>query len=242
MPKGLSLADFKAVLFDVDGTLVDTLPALILGLGDSYQHFNGVRPSDEQIQATIGLPLRKQMRMFTATELSETDVEARSIFTIERFQDHAHLEQEFEASIELLHFVKEHGLKTALVTSKSAPEIANFEKRFSWVQNVDTVVCASDVQHPKPDPESAYLACERLGVRPHQAIFIGDSVFDMQCAHNAGAASIAVAYGSGKKDALLQEKPDLLFDSAEDLLAWAKETVLTNHASKEEENRRTSSA
>jgi HAD superfamily hydrolase (TIGR01549 family) len=226
MPRGLSLADFKAVLFDVDGTLVDTLPALIRGLGDSYEHFNGVRPSDDQIQATIGLPLRKQMRMFTTAVLSDAQVDQRSDYTIERFEDHSHLEREFTASVEMLRLTLKEGFKTALVTSKSAQEIALFEKRCPWFLDVHTVVCASDVQHPKPDPESALLACERLGVAPHEAVMIGDSIFDMRCARSAGVASVAVGYGSGSKEALLAEDPDLYFDSAEELLAWAQQTAL----------------
>lgn len=225
MPKGLSLADFQAVLFDVDGTLVDTLPALIPGLGDSYEHFNGVRPSDEDIQATIGLPLAQQMQMHTDRKLSSEEVDERIRYTVSRYEVHSHLEKEFQPAIEVLDLVRLNGRKTALVTSKNALEVSLFRKRYSWFENVDTIICASDVQHPKPDPESALLACEKLGVLPSEAVYIGDSVFDMQCAKNAGIPTVALAYGSGKRQALQSENPDVLFDTPADLLNWAKETI-----------------
>ncbi|HEY3783282.1 MAG TPA: HAD family hydrolase [Fimbriimonadaceae bacterium] len=225
MPKGLSLANFKAVLFDVDGTLVDTMPALVRGLGDAFEHFNGQRPSNGELLSIIGLPLRKQMHMFTDVPVSEAGLEERIEFAVDSFQRYVHLEQEFEAAIETLDLIRSNGYKTALVTSKSAIEISQLAQRVEWVRNVDTTVCASDVTHPKPDPESAFLACERLQVSPSDAVFIGDSVFDMRCAEQAGMKRVAVGYGSGIKEALLNENPDMYFDRPDDLLAWAKESI-----------------
>lgn len=225
MPRGLSLADFKAVLFDVDGTLMDTLPALIKGLGDSYEQFNGVRPTDEQMQATLGIPLRTQMRMFTDRPVSDEELQQRVDYTIGRFEFHSHLEKEFAPAVQVLELSIGSGLKTALVTSKNAQEVSLFRRRVPWFASVDTIICASDVTHPKPDPESALLACERLAVSPEDAVFIGDSIFDMQCANAAGTKRVAVGYGSGNKQALLGEKPDLFFEKPDELLAWAKESI-----------------
>jgi HAD superfamily hydrolase (TIGR01549 family) len=225
MPNGLSLADFKAVLFDVDGTLVDTLPAIVRGLGDTYEHFNGSRPSDAEIQATIGLPLTTQMRMFGSEPANAEEIEQRIDFAIHRLQSYAHLEQEYEPAVQTLKLVLQAGKKTALVTSKSRLELSLFAERVHWVQNVDITICASDVKTPKPNPESALLACERLDVSPADAVFIGDSVFDMQCASSAGLSAVAVGYGSGKKQALLDERPGRFFESPEDLLEWAKESI-----------------
>lgn len=226
MPQGLSLADFKAVLFDIDGTLVNTLPTIILGLGDAYEHFSGVRPADEQILETIGSPLREQMQMYTDAILSPEEIEERVEYTVRCYQNHSELEQEFEPAVGALQWLISCGFKTALVTSKNALEISLFQQRFPWVADVDTVVCASDVQHAKPDPESALLACERLGVRPEEAVFIGDSVFDMLCARRAGNATIAVGYGAGKTAALRSVQPDKWIDTPEELATWVNETIL----------------
>lgn len=225
MPQGLFLADFKAVLFDVDGTLVDTLPALIKGLGDAYEHFNATRPSDDQVKALIGWPLREQMKVFRDTPPSDSELQEMVDYTIDCFEANKGSEREFGSALLALRAVVDLGYKTALVTSKSKREVEAFAHRYSWAQSVDTIVCSSDVKKPKPDPESALLACERLGVAPEEAVFIGDSVYDMLCAKGAGVRTVAVTYGSGTREALHAEMPDLVLDTPEELLGWVQKTT-----------------
>lgn len=227
MPHGLSLAEFDAVLFDVDGTLVDSLSALIPGLGDTYERFAGTRPSDEEIKSLIGLPLRKQLLLFGMDDASPEQLRERIEFAIERFEAHKDRESTFEGAVETLRMCKRAGQKTALVTSKSAVELKLFLTRFSGADAVDATVCASDVMNPKPAPESALLACEKLGVEPSRAAFIGDSIYDLRCARDAGACPIAVSYGSTKAETLLNEKPAALFETPEALLHWAEQSLLT---------------
>lgn len=224
MPTGTMLPDLRAVLFDVDGTLVDSLEPVVLGIGDTAEAFLGVRPTDATIRSLIGVPLREQMRTYGADDsLIPTMVED----CIARLEANAHLEVPYRPTVETLALAKSRGHLVALVTSKSAPEVVPFLERFSQAHNVDTVVCASDVLHPKPNPESARLACARLGVDPSQAVMVGDSVYDLRCARDAGVLAVAVAYGAGAREALVAEEPDLLFDTPEALLAWAH-TALPN--------------
>ena len=169
------------------------------------------------------------MRLFGA---DESLVAAMVDDSIVRMESYVHLERAFDAAVETLALVRARGLRSALVTSKSAAEIVPFLERFSGADHVETVVCASDVSSPKPDPESARLACARLGVEPHQAAMIGDSVYDVRCAQGAGVLAVAVAYGAGDREALAAESPDLLFDTPEALLRWAH-TALPDHAPQE---------
>ncbi len=227
MPEGLTLSQFKGVFFDIDGTLVDSLPALIRGLGDAYERYNGVRPSDSEIEALIGMPLRVQLGLFRAVPPTPEELKEMTAYTIERFEANAHLERVYEPAVEALRLTHCAGLKTALITSKSDVEVQLLTERFEASKYADTVVNASDVVHPKPDPEAALLACARLNVEPGEAVFIGDSVFDIRCAKDAGCAAVAVAYGSGKREALIAEQPDLLFETPNELLDWARNSLLT---------------
>jgi HAD superfamily hydrolase (TIGR01549 family) len=226
MPQAASLSNAKAVLFDVDGTLVDSLGSIVAGLRDAFNRFAGVNPSDDEIKKLIGLPLRKQLRLYGMEDISDEELQKRIEFTMERFEETKHLEVVFPAAIATLRLVHGAGLKTALVTSKSGPELELFLERFEAADAVHVTVCASDVVHPKPDRESALLACERLGVAPEEAVMIGDSIYDLRCARDAGCIPIGVAYGSTPLPTLEREAPAALFETPEALLAWAEQGLL----------------
>lgn len=218
----------KAVLFDVDGTLVDSFPMCIPGLADTYEHFTGTRPSDATLLSIMGIPMKVQMRMFQEVEPDDETVERMTAYALSRYEVYEHREKLFSPAVEALRILHRAGIKTALVTSKNAVELDAFMNRFVARDAVDATVCASDVIHPKPHPESAIQACSLLGVEPDRAAFVGDSVFDLQCAHGAHLASvIAVTYGGGTETALRAERPDWVFPTPDGLLAWANQQVAT---------------
>jgi len=206
---------------------------LVIGLAETYEHFGVARPTDEAILATLGTPLRVQLTMFGLGE-AEPDLLSRRIdFAIERFEANAHLEREFEPAIDALRLVYESGFRVALVTSKSRRELDLLLTRFRGGEWAHALVCSSDVQKPKPSGECAVLACAKLDVRPEEAILIGDSVFDIQCARDAGTAVVAVSYGASPESALVAERPDALFRTPEALYDWAAATLLNPHGKKE---------
>src|SRR5688572_27082874 len=131
MPQGLSLSNYRAVLFDVDGTLVDSLQMFILGLGDTYEHYLGFRPAPEEIQALMGIPLTKQLALYQDTEPSKEKLEEMTAYAIERYAVHEEHETLFPDAVEVLKLCKSQGMKTALVTSKNDTELSGFLKRFS---------------------------------------------------------------------------------------------------------------
>lgn len=226
MSNGVAGSRFQAVLFDIDGTLVDSMDKLVHGLGDGFQRASGQRPTDEYLRSLMGRSLREQM-MLAAPNASELELEQFEQYTVERYEFHHHLEVPFHAALDTLALVKEVGAKTALVTSKNRMELTGFLNRFSHQQHVDLAVSASDVAYPKPAPDSALLACSRLGVAPENAVFIGDSLWDLQCARAAGIQFVAVSYGAAQRETLLKESPEWLFDTPEALLEWAKEEFLS---------------
>jgi HAD superfamily hydrolase (TIGR01549 family) len=226
MCRELSLCDFKAVLFDVDGTLVDSLEMIISGLGDAFERYVGHRPGDDEIKGLIGLPISKQLALYRTSQPTAEEVAEMTDFAISRFVAYEDRESVHADAVEVLRLCRLNGIKTALVTSKNAIELDQFMQRFVGAQYVDATVCASDVTHPKPDPESALLACSRVGVDPVEAVMVGDSLYDLRCARAAGVTSIGVSYGSATKEALAAEKPRVIFDSPDALLAWAQDAFL----------------
>jgi HAD superfamily hydrolase (TIGR01509 family) len=166
------------------------------------------------------------MGQYVKPGASGEEMEDMIRYTISRYEHHRHLEREIAPAIEALKLCHGAGLKTALVTSKNAPEMALFVPSFSGMEYVDVSVSASDVARPKPDPECVLRACDLLNVAPQDSIYIGDAIFDMQCARAAGSTPVAVAYGSATADDLAEEKPAMLLETPEELLAWTRTSLL----------------
>lgn len=226
-------ADLRAVLFDVDGTLVDSVDGLVRGLHDAFVKFGSPETTPEQIQAMIGTPLSEQMRLACGPDAPESLIEDAMRYTLERYAVHGGTLKLFQPAVDVLVACHAAGFKTALVTSKNADEIAVFQPKFPAMHAVGTVVCASDVAQPKPAAESALLACARLGVEPSQALFVGDSIFDLRCAKSAGCAAIAVSYGAMPAERLLAEAPEAHFATPDALLAWFQSTIFNHQHEKE---------
>jgi HAD superfamily hydrolase (TIGR01549 family) len=224
---GVSLEGKRAVLFDVDGTLVDSTETIIRGLGDAFEKYAGHRPSDDILKESIGMPLKEQMRMYQLHEPTCDQLREMIDYTIERYRTHGGFSTPFEPTVEAMLLMKEAGFKVAAVTSRNCAELQHLYADFPFATHFDCAVCASDVVMPKPNPECAILACDKLGVSPSESIYIGDSVFDMKCAHQAEIATIAVTYGAATEYALAAESPDLIVRSPEELLAWAREATRT---------------
>jgi pyrophosphatase PpaX len=238
MPQGFSLAHFDAVLFDVDGTLVDSLEMIIPGLGDAIEKYAGIRPADSEIQALIGVPVRAQLERYLSYSPTDEQLREMTDYTLSRYDAYLDGEKLIDPAIATLLLFKSMGLKTGLVTSKNQQELTDFLERFPASEAVDTAVCASHVSNPKPAPDSALLAISKLGVNADRTVLIGDSIYDMRCARAAGIAQIAVGYGAATQEALLAENPDLYIDSPDALYAWARQTILNRNAPQESNHQR----
>ncbi len=220
MSGALNLATCKAALFDVDGTLIDSVLTIVAGLGDAFEHLFGNRPDDDEIRGLIGMPLRQQMTLFAPEETTEAEYSRMIGYAISCFANHKDLESPYPDAVKALETCQRAGLKTALVTSRNSYEIQLLRESFDFSHHVDAIICASDVERPKPWADSAIAACKALGVQPSESFMIGDSVYDVRCAKAASVATIAVSYGSSPREVLEAEMPDLIIDSPADVLAY----------------------
>jgi pyrophosphatase PpaX len=234
-----TLDSVKAILFDVDGTLIDSIDMVVAGLGDAYEKYTGTRPKDSAIRALIGKPLIEQMRLFGCNPKNNAELEEMMQYTISRYEFHSHLEKEFPPAVEALFACRNAGIKTALVTSRNQQELDELKTSFRGYEVADEAICASHVNKPKPDPESAQLAMKRLGVKPKETVMVGDSVFDIRCAHGASIRSGAALYGAGKAEELLSLSPDFVFEQPSDLFAWISNLIEQQHATEEKHPNRT---
>jgi HAD superfamily hydrolase (TIGR01549 family) len=208
-----------ALLWDIDGTLIDTTDLVVNGLNHVYRMFLNKTMPHEDIRKLVGIPLSKQLSIFgdpASKGISIKEMEAEFIRFWEQRKD-----QEIILT-DVIYVLKKgymNGIKTALVTSKNRQEIKNTLPRMQIDDYLDLIICADDVKNPKPDPEGVMLALKKLEVRAEETIFIGDSVYDMRAARSAGVRSCAVTWGAATPEMLRDENPDILCNHAEDLVS-----------------------
>ena len=127
MRESASKEPVKAILFDIDGTLVNGLSMIVAGLGDTFEKFGSHRPSEPEILALIGVPLSEQMTKYGCNPKNEMEKEAMIQYAIGRYQAHSDMETEYVESVEALKLAFKSHIKIALVTSRNAQELENLK-------------------------------------------------------------------------------------------------------------------
>lgn len=207
----------RCALFDIDGTLVDTVELIVRALQHTFHKHLGVTIPRDELRRTIGLPLHKQVRLFDYLVDFVPDHQAMEADEIAYYEANKHLERVIGEAVDALKEAKRAGLSVALVTSKNRQELETFLPRLNLNGWVDAVVSSSDVLHPKPAPDPVVVALQRLHSQPEEAVFIGDTVYDIQSARAAGVRVIAVGWGAHPVQMLRAESPDWLFEQPEQL-------------------------
>ena len=194
---------FRTILFDLDGTLIDSIELILASHRHATLEVLGESPSDDVLRRGIGVPLLTQMRTLDATR-AEALVTAYRAFN---HRMHDELLRPYEGLLELCATLHEEGAVLGVVTSKSRPIVDLAFAQLSFEPLLDVVVTSDQTEHHKPRPEPILEALRRLDRDSSGACYVGDSPFDMQAAHAAGVAAIGVSWGAFTEDELLDEQP-----------------------------------
>jgi len=211
------IPQFSTLLWDIDGTLIDTTHLVAAGLDHVYRKFLGRTMPLSDIRAIIGRPLSEQVRIFGEPEQWGTNPDEMEAEFIRYWEARRHEERLIPEVIQTLIAGKQAGRKTALVTSKNHAEIANTLPRMEIADFVDAIITADDVTNPKPDPEGVKLALRLLESNSEQALFIADTVYDMRAGKAAAVKRCAVTWGAAPRENLLAEEPDFICDDPSEL-------------------------
>jgi pyrophosphatase PpaX len=207
---------YKTVLFDLDGTLIDSGAIIIASMRHAATTVLGREIPEAELAAAVGGPgLIAQMR---ALDPSRVD-ELVAVYSAHNETLHDGLEAcvGVEDVLETLH---REGRRLGIVTAKRRATVRlAFEVLPQLERYFDVVVGSDDTERHKPDPEPILLALERLHAVPEGAAYVGDSPFDLRAARAAGVAAIGVTWGGiHTRERLQEEGPDALVDDAEELL------------------------
>jgi pyrophosphatase PpaX len=205
----------SAVLFDLDGTLLDTIELLLASVRWAFRDRSERVPTREEWIAGIGTPLASQMRVY-ATD--ERDL-ATLIDGYREYQraHHDELTRAYADAIETVVDLRRAGYRTGVVTSK-ASDIANRSLAFVGLDRyLDVVVGFDSTDRHKPDPEPVRYALDALQVPASAAVFVGDSPHDMYAGNAAGVVTVGALWGPFSRSALLPASPRFYLDRIRDL-------------------------
>jgi pyrophosphatase PpaX len=207
---------FRVVLFDLDGTLIDSGPIILASMQHAVRTVLDREIAYEELAATVG----GQGLVAQMTQLDPDRVE-ELVETYRAHNDPLHETLEaFAGLVDLLPRLRADGRKLGIVTAKRHRTVALAFDRFPWLEEqFEVVIGHEDTDRHKPDPDPVLEALKRLGAAPSEAAYVGDSPFDVRAAKAAGAFAVAVSWGGIHTDErLLAEEPDAFVHAPEELL------------------------
>ncbi|MCC6770676.1 MAG: HAD hydrolase-like protein [Gemmatimonadaceae bacterium] len=203
------------VLFDLDGTLIDSLELLVGAMQHAFETWSGPRPTVEEWVATIGRPLLWQFGQYATT----TEEVQHLVGTYRTFQNEHHdrLTRPFAGIPSLVERLSTEGHLLGVVTSKG-DHLANRSITHVGLAPFFPVVVGADrtTKH-KPDPDPIRFALRELRAEPAQAVYVGDSPYDMMSANAAGVTSIGVTWGASALEPLRRGEPQHVVGTVEEL-------------------------
>lgn len=212
------MSRIKSILFDLDGTLLNTNLLVIRAFQHTLQKHLGITVSDEELYPSFGEPLTDTLARYNPDDIQGMLATYRAF----DFEHHDELASFFPGAPETIKKLAEAGIKLAVVTSKHR-YVASQCSHLPVIEDyLKAVITFDDVTNPKPDPEPILKALDILREKPARTLMVGDSPPDIQSARNAGTRSAVVGWSVFPFEVLVKEDPDYFINRFEDLLHLIK--------------------
>jgi pyrophosphatase PpaX len=210
----------QTVLFDLDGTLIDSIRLIL----DSYHHtltqHNLPARSDEDWLRGVGTPLAVQFSEWRESpEILDAMIATYREYNLKH---HDSMVTVYPGVLEAVREIKAAGIQTGLVTSKNRQGALRGLKLVGLEALMDVLVCADEVTNPKPHPEPVENAVALLGADPATTVYVGDSIHDMQSGRAAGVKTAAALWGPFGRSHLESAGPDYWLEKPADLIGLVR--------------------
>jgi pyrophosphatase PpaX len=210
----MDLSKISTLIFDLDGTLVDTTELILHSFRESFRLARIPAPSDRELLAQIGRPLSRQMADFDPLRAEEL----LTLYQKAYEKSHDELARAIPGVREALEELQRRGYRLGIATSKRDFTTRQALEFFELTLFFSEVITASDTTRHKPDPDPLHEAMRRLGREPTETTYIGDSPHDLKSAHAAGVSAGAVGWSPFDREVLEAEKPDYWMSEPASLL------------------------
>lgn len=211
---------YDAILYDFDGTLVDTVPMILSCFKCAFLEVVGFEEDEDFLLSTIGLPL---VHAFVKYEPS-IQKSLYEAYQRENARTLGNSVRVFDGINEGLSLLQNMGVRQGVVTSKKRETTLFSMRQFEMESFFEVLITREDTELHKPNPEPLFLALKAMGISDiSRVLYVGDSIHDLRCASNAGMDSAAVNWTYMPKNELAAEKPRYWLDTLSDLSC-----ILTN--------------
>lgn len=212
----------KAVIFDLDGTLTDTLADLKNSVNYALSELGFPARSVDEIRSFVGNGVRRLIYLSVPENTPDEVSEKCLCIFKEYYKNHSFvLTKPYDGIVEMLTELKSREIKVAVVTNKMHTAAADIVEHF-FGNLVELTVGQVDGMAQKPQPDGIYLALEKLGVSKENAVYVGDSEVDCVTAHNAGIPCIGVTWGFRDGEVLEANGADFIVNNPQEILNCVK--------------------
>jgi pyrophosphatase PpaX len=207
-------SNITTILFDLDGTLIDTNELIISTFLHTLSKFYPNRYQREDVLPFLGPTLHDTFGAMDAERVEEMVADYRKY----NVENHDLMVKEFEGVFETVEALQEKGYKLAIVTTKREDVSLKGLRLTKLDRFFDVIVAYDHVKKVKPDPEPIMLALQKLGSTPEETLMVGDNFHDILAGKNAGTKTAGVAWSIKGRDYIAKYKPDFILEKMADLL------------------------
>ncbi|MFP4331158.1 MAG: HAD family hydrolase [Spirochaetaceae bacterium] len=206
----------EAIVFDFDGTIADTRSLIVSCFRKTFAALSITAPQERLIAATIGLPLETAFARLTGLGGIESLAAADRYREIFRSLDLPEVEP-IAGMDALVRRLAAAGVPLAVASSRDHDTLDPMLSSLGLFDLFATVIDSDDAGREKPEPDMLFLAAERLAVPPGRLVMIGDTSFDIEMGHNAGAWTIGVTWGNHSREEIEAAKPTIIVTEADQI-------------------------
>ncbi|MBL1294665.1 MAG: HAD-IIIA family hydrolase [Thiotrichales bacterium] len=215
-------ADYRFIVFDWDGTLMDSIDRIATSMQRAFVDVGLERPDDEDVREIIGLSLDIVISRL-APNSNKVELEKISNRYRHHFVDASEIEMPmYPKATEMLESLKERGYLLGVATGKARRGLDRVFQDIDCHHLFDATRCADETES-KPHPRMLDELMQELNVSAEQTLMVGDTEFDMAMANNAGVDAVGVSYGVHERQRLLDSRALTCVDSIEQLHQWFRQ-------------------